>query len=149
MAKANFLAAVGLMTSTEFVGGLLSGTLGLHKKPPHMKTSLEQYRFEIGLKYLGRYYSNLLKKKPGILNVYRDVRCGLVHQYLPTHTTHIVAGKTGGHGILIKNGRFRIMVDDYIDELDAAANKLLAKIDVDDRIRRNCAKALAQIPPLK
>lgn len=69
-ARANFLAAQGLVVCTEFLGGIRNGTLG-HEKP-----GLARARFVSGLQLLGKgYESNAAEAWL--------LRCGLLHSYLP------------------------------------------------------------------
>lgn len=151
-AKTNFLVALGLMTATEFMGGLLTGTLGLHKRPKGQtsRQSLEETRFEEGFKNLGDSYQQLLtSNKGGVLDIYTNIRCGLVHQYLPTQTSEVTAGKSSGPGIKAQDGQFVIMVDDYIDDLRRAADRLLGDIKSNAKLLAACTQALSQIPDLK
>jgi len=140
-AQANFLVAIGLMTSTEFLGGLITGDLGLKGAVEH--------RFETGFKYLGPPYEELLiKKKKTVMDIYENIRCGLAHQYLPTNTEGIYGGKTSDPGIVEINGRFRIIHENYTRDLEAAVKKILDNLGIDASLLQNVEKALKQIPKL-
>lgn len=142
-AQANFLVAIGLMTATEFLGGLITGTLGLKGG------GMVEYRFENGFKYLGRPYEELLtQKKDTVMDIYENVRCGLAHQYLPSYTEGIYGGRTPDPGIVEISGRFRIIQENYTRDLEAAVNKLLHNLETDRDLSQNVEKALSQIPEL-
>ena len=66
---ANYLAALGLVTYTEFLGGLWTGGLGL------LGTSKDN--FNAFIPYLGEPYQRIHQR----VNIYDLVRCGLVHNY--------------------------------------------------------------------
>jgi|GEM_PF-3317963 len=82
-AQANFLVALGLMSYTEYLGGLLTGNLGI-------KNQVE-VNFNKALEYFehagdGSYYLNfhvLDKNTSSNLNIYEIFRNGLVHEYFP------------------------------------------------------------------
>lgn len=67
--KANFLAALGLVSYTEVLGGLVTGNLG--------KRSQCGANFRAFLPYLGTDYKALETRG---IDIYDTVRCGLVHQ---------------------------------------------------------------------
>lgn len=67
---ANYLAALGLVTYAEFLGGLRTGMLGVKGK--------SAANFEAFLPYLGEDYERF--QQCGI-KIYDLVRCGLVHNY--------------------------------------------------------------------
>lgn len=67
-AGANFLVAVGCVNATEFVGGIIDGSLGQRGK--------ERSRFESGVVLLGPMYE---QRQAGEL---WRLRCSLVHAYL-------------------------------------------------------------------
>lgn len=139
--KLNFLAAIGLMVATEFLGGLLTGKLGLPR--------YSQTRFEKGFKYLGPQYETLLQQNKGsVVDIYENVRCGLVHQYLPSRTEGIYGGETRDPGIVEVNGRFKIIPENYIRDLQAAAEKLLREIETNADLLQKCREALARVPRL-
>jgi len=80
-AKANYIVALALLVYTEYIGGLITGDLGVQKKS---KTN-----FNAALKYFEwkgnkKYYSNFEVKIKGsdkTLDVYEIFRCGMVHEY--------------------------------------------------------------------
>ena len=141
-AKANFLVALGLMTATEYLGGLVTSLLGLKGK--------SRQRFEAGFTYLGPSYQSIMtQNKRSVLDIYENVRCGLVHQYLPPQTSGVIAGHTGGPGIVGRSGQLVIMVDDYLYDLEQAANRLLNDIKSNSTLLQNCNKALSRVPRLR
>jgi len=138
---ANFLQAIGLMVATEFLGGVITGKLGLDGQ--------SECRFEEGFKYLGAKYEDILtKNKHTVMDVYKNVRCGLVHQYLPTKTEGVFGGQNQQTGIMEVNGQFRIIPENYIRDLDAAVDRLLKELDTKPELLRLAQKALSQIPAL-
>lgn len=64
------LAALGLVSYTEVLGGLRTGKLGLKNRGAP--------NFNAFLPYLGKEYVELQRRG---INVYDQVRCGLVHNY--------------------------------------------------------------------
>jgi hypothetical protein len=80
-ARTNFLTALGLMSYTEFIGGLMSGNAG---QRGHAERNFYEAYNRLGPTYVRfdrqvmRRFRNL-KTKPR--NVYDIVRCGLVHEY--------------------------------------------------------------------
>lgn len=69
LAKANFLVALGLSVYTEVMGGLVTGQL---RDPRWSKKNYEAF-----LPFLGTHYVDLHNQ----IDLYKRVRCGLVHQY--------------------------------------------------------------------
>lgn len=69
--NAHHLAALGLASYTEVLGGLRTDKLGLRRR----STASD---FNAFLPYLGKEYVQLQRRG---INVYDKVRCGLVHNY--------------------------------------------------------------------
>lgn len=69
-AKANYLTALGLCSYTEHLGGLITGNLE--------KENFSKVNFKSFLKEMGNDYS---KDEYLMETIYKQVRCGLVHQY--------------------------------------------------------------------
>jgi hypothetical protein len=68
-ARVYFLVALGLSAYTEFMGSLVTG---------HLKDSRwSKKNYRAFLPYLGPHYVNLDKQ----IDLYKRVRCGLVHEY--------------------------------------------------------------------
>ncbi len=142
-AQANFLVAIGLMTATEFLGGLITGKLGLKGK------GMVVCRFEKGFEYLGRPYEELLReKKDTVMDIYDNIRCGLVHQYLPSQTEGIYGGRTADPGIVEINRLFKIIHENYTRDLEAAVNKLLEELETNKGLFQKVRQAVEQIPEL-
>lgn len=81
-AKANFIVALSLMSYTEYLGGLITGDIGLPKK--------SFLNFQAGLEifeYCGDflYYKDfeVCSESQGKFDIYTLFRCGLVHEYFP------------------------------------------------------------------
>lgn len=137
----NFLVAIGLMVATEFLGGLVTGELGLQGQ--------SRERFESGFTYLGGEYEDMLtNQKRGVLDIYENVRCGLVHQYLPPNVMGVLAQETFGPGIAPVSDQLLIFVADYVRDLKVAVQKLLSELETNDELLQNCQKGLDRIPHL-
>ncbi|MBI2832381.1 MAG: hypothetical protein HYX79_09010 [Chloroflexi bacterium] len=137
----NFLSAIGLMVATEFLGGLITGFLG--------QKGHSEKNFKAGFKYLGKSYEDLLTNKTGVLDIYKNVRCGLVHQYLPSGVSSIYNRATSGSpGVIEKSGQLVIAVDNYVVDLKDAINRLLCDLKTNPKLLKNCEKGLSQIPTL-
>lgn len=138
----NFLAAIGLMVATEFLGGLLTGKLGIESK--------SKERFEAGFRYMGEPYAMLLdKNKKGVNDIYKNIRCGLVHQYLPAQVKGIYTrGSSELPGILEQSGQLLIVVENYTRDLEAAVNHLVESLPQDNGLLAKCEQALSRIPKL-
>ncbi len=148
----NFLAAIGLMVSTEFLGGLITGYLGLpgSRRVGNKSASHSELRFEAGFKFLGQSYEQLLdRNKDRVLDIYKNVRCGLVHQYLPPKVEGIYTrAPKGAPGVLEKSGALLIAVDNYIWDLEDAINRLVGNLVRDNNLLQKCEQALNNIPKL-
>lgn len=129
-AKTNFLTALGLMTYTEFIGGLISGNGGksgnarLNFYEAYNRLGQEYVRFdqEIRSRFRNR------KRKPR--DFYDIVRCGLVHEYF-VKKNFVIARRRRSHSapgvcwegrkIVIANRNyfhaFRRMCEQYREEL--------------------------------
>ena len=70
--KANYLAALGLVAYTEFMGGLRDGSLGTSG---HSKE-----RFYSFFDTLGPEYAKVRRRRE-VIKVYSNIRCGLAHEY--------------------------------------------------------------------
>ena len=135
----NFLAAIGLMVATESLGGLITGT----------PKSGSKRNFEEGFKRLGDSYRNLYdNNKDGVLDVYRNVRCGLIHRYVPSNVEGMYAGYTDLPGIIEQDGAFKILPASYVRDLETAVNRLLVELESDTKLQGRVRKTLKQIPVL-
>jgi hypothetical protein len=115
--KANYLAALGLVSYTEVLGGLKTGKLGLRGQ--------SKANFEAFLPYLGEDYT----KAQDAIQVYSDIRCALVHQYFISGNSTIWTGSTDGPGIMASSdGQIHFFVDSYLRDLIAGAKRFLQDI---------------------
>ncbi len=125
--RANFLAALGLVTYAEVLGALCLGTI----LDPHGN----QEKFEAFLPYLGQAYSQVdqeLKKDPRYRHgLYQVVRCGLVHEYFPKADAVVARHGPGTYGGVIWEpirGVLAIVLRTFLEDFLAAATK--AKDDI-------------------
>lgn len=83
-AKANYTVALALLSYTEFLGGLISGTLGLRdKNRERFNSALNFFDFEGNTKYYKEFKVKFRDvdylEKDG--DIYTLFRCGLAHEY--------------------------------------------------------------------
>lgn len=86
---ANYLAALGLVTYTEILGGFRTGKLGLQG---HSAANFHAF-----LPYLGKEYLDFRSRG---VDLYEKVRCGLVHQYFIKGESSIWMEADGPCGII-------------------------------------------------
>lgn len=87
--KANYLAALGLVVYTEFMGGLVSGGLG--------EKGRSRERFYAFFNRLGPEYEDVGKRRE-LVKIYGNVRCGLAHAYFIDQDSVVKMTIGGGHG---------------------------------------------------
>jgi len=105
--RANFLVALGLMCYTDYFGKLMTG-----KQDPHRNFC----------SFLKEYLPAYSMQREMI---YKEVRCGLVHEYFPVNLEVIGRKRVPlvPPSIWQESGRWKIAVDDFIEDLKEAANK--------------------------
>lgn len=131
------LAAVGLVTYTEFLGGLITGNLG--------KRDFSKRNFVAFLPFLGPEYESL--NKQGV-DIYDRVRCGLVHQYWIKGESTIWGTASSPCGIVgSKEGPVYFIVPQYRDDLLGGARRLRDKIleDTTGQVVELAERALSNI----
>lgn len=118
--EANYLAALGLSTYTENLGGLYCGDL---------QHSLGTHYISFIKKYYPKDYENvdnqLLASGKGTL--YEIVRCGLVHEYFMKAEASVTIGTTSkvSCGIIYdpsKSPALIFVVDEYFEDFKKAFN---------------------------
>lgn len=113
----NFLAALGLLCYTEFMGGIKRGIF---------KIDESKNNFNSFFKYLGKEYEYFLNKH----DVYKIFRCGLAHEYYVKKSC-VIAMMKNGENIGIgqdNNGRYYFVVEKYFEDFKKACNELQSKI---------------------
>jgi hypothetical protein len=113
----NFLAALGLLTYTEFLGSFCSGKFG----PRHARTNFRAFYERLGPCY--RAFGETI-------DVYDVFRCGMVHEYTVKHSADIAmvrGSETCGIGCS-PNGRLFFVVERYMDDFLIAARVLYAEL---------------------
>ena len=111
--NANYLCALGLVSYTETLGGLVTGNLALRK--------YSGANFRAFLPYLGAEYQAF--KARGI-DIYDVVRCGLVHEYFIKGGPPVWTRARGSCGIISSpGGPTHFIVEDYRDHFFAGATQ--------------------------
>lgn len=142
-ARANFLAAQGLMVCTEFIGGARNGTLGNPSGP--------KQRFKEGTRLMGAGY---LQEASELWSL----RCGLLHSYLPegkpgrdySFDNDPTNPKGFEHSMEPTTGRERLAINApaYLHDLRIAYGRLLGELRASPHDARRAEEALAKLPGL-
>ena len=127
---ANYLAALGLVVYTEFMGGLVNGTLG-------KKDESSKKRFYAFWSWMGSEYETVSAKRE-LVKVYSNVRSGLVHSYFISQDS-VVKMKIGdGHGqkcgieVMEPDGMVMLIVEKYFADFKTASTNYFTEL-VKDR----------------
>jgi hypothetical protein len=120
----NFLAALGLLCWTEYVGSFVTGRYG---------SGQARRNFDAFFRRLGPPYEAFHRNH----DVYDIFRCGMAHEYTVKHRPSKVAMRRGtekcGVGLDDRDGRYYFVVERYRDDFFAAARELfsesLARVD--------------------
>jgi len=154
-AGADVLCLVGCMNLIEFLGGIRTNKIGISGKA--------EQRFKQGVELLGEKYA----RKSLNADMLWNLRCGLVHQYVPEviennvgvfllwgkkfrlffdeHTTRPPHFKTGGK-IPVQT---QIIVDFFIGDLINARDKLMEEIRSNAVLRGKLCLTLWWMPRVK
>ena len=133
--KANYLAALGLVTYTEVLGGLLTGNLGLR--------GTSKDNFKAFIPYLGQDYV-LTERK---LDIYEFVRCGLVHNYFIKGDSSIWMNAQGPGVFGDPDGPKYFLVNAYATDLFKGATQFRNEIldAKDSTLAQNFEKGMKNI----
>ncbi len=108
----NFLAALGLLCYTEFMG-----TMVLKKEGSYTK------QFKTFLRLMGEDYKQLIDEKK--IDVYRLFRCGMAHAYFAENCEIKMLDDHYQAGIIIKpDGKYLFIVEKYFKDFMDACKKL-------------------------
>jgi hypothetical protein len=113
----NFLAALGLLSYTEFLGSFTTGRFG---------QGFARRNFDGFYRRLGEAY----RQFGDTIDVYDVFRCGMVHEYTVKHSADIAmlrGSETCGLGRQ-PTGRLFFVVERYLDDFMAAARALYEEI---------------------
>lgn len=116
--SANYLAALGLSTYTENLGGLYSGNL---------QTNLGDNYISFIEHYFPASYTTVHTQLPG--GLYKVVRCGLVHEYfMKVHSTVIIGNASSlncgiVYDAISKPPKLEFIVDHYFNDYRDAFKK--------------------------
>jgi hypothetical protein len=151
--RANYVVALALLSYTEYLGGLISGNLGLNKS---------KQSFEKALQFFPKKYKELdssltvqYTDEKGVLRIehgiYTLLRCGMVHEYFPKGMVTIYNDPSGQErkhiGILKKeyqtkfheslamepysNKVIEFHTNEYFRDFKAAVNRILNGLILD------------------
>jgi len=112
----NLLAAIGLLSYTEFMGKILLKNNGSYTK-----------QFKAFLQLMGEDYKRLFEEKE--LDVYKLFRSGMVHSYFANDCDIKMLNDDYPSGIIIKtDGKILFVVEKYFDDFVIACQKLYQDI---------------------
>jgi hypothetical protein len=139
-AKANYVVALALLSYTEYIGGLISGNLGL--KDRGIPTS----NFNTALEYFPKKYKDInltlqveytdengnTQSEKGIYSLFR---CGMVHEYFVKGESIVYNepyGHTKSHIGIIKNGeKLEFHTNEYFRDFRLAIYKIYKLLVMD------------------
>jgi hypothetical protein len=142
-ANANFLAAQGLVIATEFLGGLLEGTLGDETR------GLSRARLIRGFRSLGDQYLQF-----GDDNLWA-LRNGLVHSYIPKllggFPLTIINDPASGIRLLIDNDSNKTWVNPpiWLRDLTEVFQTVIENLAEDENLFKRVLKSLSRIGKLE
>lgn len=113
----NFLAALGLLSYTEFLGSFITGSYGRGRARNNFNSMYAR---------LGHNYRDFGKS----IDVYDVFRCGMVHEYTVKQSADIAmirGGELCGIGRQ-QNGRLFLVIETYLDDFMVAAKALYTEI---------------------
>ena len=132
--KANFMVALALSVYTEVWGKFLEG-IPRGNSPQCYKSFFRR---------LGKCYKKLLDDG---IDVYHDVRCGLVHSYMIERTSTVNMG-TGTCGITYSNGKYEFNILTYFDDFKRAVDQYVSDVQADKKLQSKLKDALRGKPIL-
>ncbi len=109
-AQTNYTTALALLSYTEFLGGLINGTLGLRDRSrEQFNKALEFFDWNEDLAYYRNFKVKI--REVDFLDVSADIyslfRCGLAHEYFIKTNAYVhnnPQGFTDGNGIIYPDG---------------------------------------------
>ena len=114
MDSGNFLSALALLCYTDFMGLILLRGKG----------NIEQ-RFNSFIDLMGDSYKQLRKR----INIYKDFRCGMVHNYFIRRCIVVMLNKGNSSGIVeITNGQYAFIVEKYFEDFMNACHQLYSQM---------------------
>ena len=129
------LAALGLVSYTEFLGGLATGQLA--------REGCSAANFSAFLPYLGSEYEHLANQG---VDIYDVVRCGLVHEYFIKGDSTIWPQASAPCGIIASaGGPTYFIVSVYRDHLFKGARSLRDEILEDQEACNRASASLERV----
>ncbi len=116
--QANKLAALGLVTYTEILGGLRTGNLG--------DDTRNQANFNSFFEYLGKEYQKLIS---GNADIYHRIRCKLVHNYFLERGSAFARATSASCAVQVRpDGSIIIDLDKYNEDFFGAVARYRREI---------------------
>jgi hypothetical protein len=142
-AKANYLAALGLLSYTEILGGFISGNgARTGHAARNFKAALQRFPSEYGLVDKALVVIDADGKQQ--TGIYSIVRCGLVHEYGVKAPSIVYASSDGvakpdryGVAVVTENGRRVIEINchEYARDFQVAVDSVWADLAADNEPR--------------
>lgn len=130
----NFMVALALCVYTEFWGRLLKG----------IPKGRSPECFNEFFKKLGKRYEELLDRK---VDVYHDIRCGLVHSYMIENNAIVNMG-TRVCGIEHSSNVYTFNIVTYYEDFKRAVDKYIQDVQRDNQLLTKLHEALKGKPTI-
>jgi hypothetical protein len=112
----NFMAALSLLSYTEFAGRLMLSDFS----DGNSRKSFDEF-----LRNMGTGYDDLLKKH----NVYKNLRCGLAHEYFVKKSCTIaMLSSRPQPGVQWDGPKYIFIVESYLNDFRSAIDRLATRL---------------------
>lgn len=118
----NFLATLGLLSYTEFMGKIVLKNKGSYTK-----------QFKAFFRLMGEDYRRLIDDKE--IDIYNIFRCGMVNSYFANDCDIKMLNDIYSAGIIIQpDGKYLFVVEKYFEDFMNACQRLLTDIISDEDV---------------
>ncbi len=128
----NFLVALVLSEYTEIMGGFVSGELC---NPTKCRSNYQAF-----LQFMGSYYVNLDSQ----IDMYKNVRCGLSHQYFVKGPSTIAWRKSSPSqkGLYLSGDRVVLNCEAYYDNWKSGTQSYVNSLATDQLLQKNLKRSI-------
>ena len=161
-ARANYVVALSLLSYTEYIGGLITGKLGIRNESSNnFNAAMEYFECNGDRKYYKDFKMHYTDEnnKTSDADIYKIFRCGLVHEYfvkgdsfVHNETSYLPSEDKGVSWELVDGKeRLRFHCNAYFRDFRNAVKKYykLLIIDKDPNLLKNFNEALDKIESRK